>query len=70
MNNWKNNPDTAGQGYTKINMLRALTRWCIRTGLKHRNQKNYTNSQLKTIIQMDINNVNNKLAGYVQELIK
>jgi len=56
MNNWKNEPDTANLRYSKINMLRVLVRWCNRSGMKHRNQKNYTTSQIRNIIQMEVDN--------------
>jgi DNA invertase Pin-like site-specific DNA recombinase len=56
MDNWKNNPDTAGLRYSKINMLRTIIRWCNRNGLKYRNHKNYTASQIRNIIQIEVNN--------------
>ena len=56
MNNWENNPDTAELRYSKITVLRTLVRWCNRNGMKHRNQKNYTISQLKNIIQIEVDN--------------
>ena len=52
--NWENNPDTVNLRYTKINMLRALVRWCNRKGMKYRNQTNYTTLQLRTILQIKV----------------
>ena len=56
MDNWKNNPDTAELRYSKINMLRTIVRWCNRNGLKYRNHKNYTTSQIRNIIEIEVNN--------------
>jgi len=56
INNWENNPDTEKLRYTKINILRTLVRWCNRKGMKYRNQSNYTTSQIRTIIQMIVDN--------------
>jgi DNA invertase Pin-like site-specific DNA recombinase len=55
MDNWKNMPETAELRYSKINMLRTLSRWCNRTGLQYRNEKNYTTYQIQKIIALEIN---------------
>ncbi len=57
IDNWKNMPETAEIRYSKINMVRALSRWCIRSGLQYRNAKNYTTSQIQKIIALE-NNAN------------
>jgi DNA invertase Pin-like site-specific DNA recombinase len=56
MDNWKNNPDTAELRYSKINMLRTILRWCNRNGMKYRHQQNYTTSQIRNIIEIEVNN--------------
>lgn len=56
MGNWDNNPETAGTRYSKASMIRVLGRWCNRSGLKYRNQKNYTTSQVRKIVEMEVNN--------------
>ena len=55
-NNWKNNPDTAVLRCNWMNMLSVLARWCNRVGLKYRNNKNYTKSQLRRITGMQYDN--------------
>jgi DNA invertase Pin-like site-specific DNA recombinase len=52
MNNWKNNPETTQLRYSNICILRILSRWCNRTGLKNRKRTNYSISQIKNIIQI------------------
>ena len=56
MSNWKNNPDTAELRYSKINMLRTILRWCNRNGMKYRHRQNYTTSQIRNIIEIEVNN--------------
>ena len=68
-NNYKtsfeNFPENVGIKKSNIAIVRQLVRWCNRTGLKYRNDKNYTIQQIKYIVNLNlptnkvINNNNN-----------
>jgi DNA invertase Pin-like site-specific DNA recombinase len=63
-NNYKtsfeNFPENVGIKKSNIAIVRQLVRWCNRTGLKYRNDKNYTTQQIKYIVNLNFP-TNNKV---------
>jgi DNA invertase Pin-like site-specific DNA recombinase len=56
---FENYPENQGVKKTATNIIKALIRWCNRSGLKYRHGKHYTLSQIKCIINAANNAANN-----------
>jgi DNA invertase Pin-like site-specific DNA recombinase len=54
--NWKNMHEMQDYKKTPKNILRVLVRWCVRTGLRYRNDKQFSCNQLRNIITINNNN--------------
>ena len=51
---FENFPENVGIKKSNMSIIRQLVRWCNRTGLKYRNNKNYTIQQIKYIVNLNL----------------